>query len=68
MLVVNRSEIRDEKMILGFEKPTKFGLQHLINVDFDETLIKGRSEDSSLYEIKYRKLRENEDYLNGLYN
>ncbi len=59
--------IRDEKMSLGFNEPTKFGLKRLIDVDFNENSINGTSEDQIPFQIEYQRLEEKEDYLNGLH-
>ncbi|MBW1296301.1 hypothetical protein [Aquimarina litoralis] len=59
--------IKDEKISLGFDTPTTFGLQRLIDVDFNENQIKGSSENNKVFEIGYQRLTEKEDYLNGLY-
>lgn len=59
--------IKDEKISLGFETPTAFGLQRLIDVDFNDKQIKGTSENNETFEIGYQRLSEKEDYLNGIY-
>ena len=54
-------------MSLGFEKPTKFGLKRLLGIDYNDTTIKGNAEDSTFFDIHYKRLSEKDDYLNAMY-